>query len=1721
MLTKAEVTPPLALRQGLRGYEVGDVWWETRNTVTYRGQRTLDRMPVLIKLLRGLESADTLGNWLERDYQVAQRLRDKCAAKPFALERVNNSPVLIYADEGARPLEALAAKAPLDLETVLAVGARIAQAVSALHEERLFHCNLNPTTIWIKDTSADVLISEFSCARHPDASPLPSGDEPFDIRYISPEQTGRFQKTLDQRTDIYSLGIILFRLVTGKVPFEGRNPLHVIDGHLTRQPTFPAELGGTLPTGVCKMVLKALAKTPEARYFSVTGLAADLLECLSQCHIAGTLETFEPGHHDAKGVLRISDRLYGRERDMSIASEKMWSARRSRPAMLLVNGAPGVGKSAFLGEFEKSVGPKNAWFALGKFDQYKRNVPYLALVQAMQQLISQLLGESKEQIEAWRSRILTAVGDNAQLLIDLIPTLELITGPQPPVRALPPTQARNRFNRAFRNLIQAFASRDQLLCVVMDDLQWVDPASLGLLVHVLTDPDIRNVVFVGAYRDTEMSQAHPLELTTRELTKSGTDIEIVHLGELKEDDVLQLVRDTFGVSKQEACDLAHLLHARTAGNPLYVRQLLHLLYDNNLIAFDYGSGKWTWDLRRIRQEGVTQDVVDLLKIRFEALHQESRDILATAACLGSTFNLEKVAVAAARPLHEVLQSVTIGVEQGLIVPLEYDAVLSRPDPPFASGGMNRFRFLHDRIQQAALDCVADDAKKDFRLQIGRRLMAVLGPGDEGVPQPDVLSNLNYAWQLIAEAGERRRAAYLNLVAGRAARQSLAYQSALDYVSVGLGLLEEKSWRSCYELSFELHSEALECEYLVGHLKRADHLFRVLITNARSNLDKARTYLTKILLDTNEERYEQAVEVGTEALRLFEVRYARAPPKLHLLLELARARMRMRGRNPQDLIQARALPDEKLAALRILVALFPTAYFLSPDLLLFTGLKVVNYSLRYGISPLSACGFVLYGLGLGAALHDYKRGYDFGRFAVELAERGGDPSILCKVLVIFAQFIKLWRDPLDESFPLISRARKLALEVGDHQYVDYAIIGGISLQFSRGCNLQDVLRECEDHKPFVQQSKDAFPTESLTMWQNCALALQGKTAAPHSLSDATYDEEAAELRYHDTHNLTLASYQYTLRLQLAVLFRRYDDALVLSQKGEAVIRSAPGYVTVADHYLFRGLAAAAALTRGAAKSTQHRRTLRHCLTQLRLFAINSPDNFQQYEALLQAEAARWRGQLSKALQNYNRAIELAETHGFKHLVGLANERAAECCLANEQHRLARWYLGSARAAYDEWGAKAKVAWLDREYASLLESEANTSGTAAIHSDIAATHKAAGLVSRRDDSVDVAAALQEANLVTDEGDAERLLAHLMQVVRDQAGAETAHLLVLEGSELRLKATASAASDVVLFPHGSAPITQASFSPAIVNYVIHTGDDLVLGEADADRRFARCRYMADRHPKSVMCSCVRYQGRVLGAIYLEHTQLADAFSEQKLGWLHILATDVGLTVWNGILGRYRDYVHKFAPTPVSKEIDANPESPDLKAKDCDVSILFTDIAGYTRFAEVMEPRQFDEFVNRAFSRFSDEINRYGGTLVEIRGDELFVLFDEEDSARHVWRAAKTALAIARAARRLNEESRDALPPLIMNTGINSGVASVGLHAVEASSGTRLRYGASGTVVNIAARVRGLARNGRILMTADSATRVWNDFAFEDTGEHSLKNVMSRVRIYRLLDEQIDRRL
>jgi predicted ATPase/class 3 adenylate cyclase len=1392
-------------------------------------------------------------------------------------------------------------------------------------------------------------------------------------------------------------------------------------------------------------------------------------------------------------AIRMPGKLYGREEETAELKRFVRRAQHGRPALMLVTGAPGVGKTTFLDQLKDIVRRENGRFFSSKFDQFKSNVPYAALAQAFQELVHQILAEPEAELAAWGRRLLAASAGNGRAILDIIPDLELITGLQPPVAVLSPVEARRRFDRVFTDVVRTLASGMMPLCLFMDDLQWADAGSMELLTRAVSRAETGPLMFVAACREGEVALGTPLAAALDALETAGTRCERIVLRPLGPSHVREFLADTLHAAPQEVAALSELLHSRTQGNPLFLTQLLYFLHDAVLVSFDYSTNRWRWNLDRIRTEAVSEDVLNLMRTRMGQLPAGTRAILSVAACLGSSFSPDMIALAAAR--SDVASALAEGVLFDLIVPIPVLGDVSSAGP--------RYRFVHDRIQQAALELIPPEATPAFRLEIGRQLLSGLQPVQTSAAMTDVLNNFNVGCELITDPAEAVMLATLNLVAGRKARESLAHRDALDYLSIAIKMLGPDAWRIRPELAFEIYENAFECEYLTGSFVRAEELFQLLLKHAATRLERGRIYLTKILLDTSEERYDSAITLGAKALRMFGVRYSRSPRIWHLIWELLMVQLRLRGRRPGELLRQAKLQDpEKIAALKILVGLFPPAYFLSPDLLMVSGLKAVNYSLRHGISDLSASGFVLYGLCLGSAFGNLRAGYGFGRLAVDLAETASDPAVLCKVLVIFALFIKYWRDPIADSLPMIERAQRLALRAEDHQYANYAIIGRLSLDFSRGIPLPELDAYCAKYERYVCQSNDAFPIEAFIMWQSSVLALTGRTPSAYSLSQPLYDEQAAEQRYRRTRNLTLLAYQYTLRAQLAYLFGRHADALALSDLADAVIASAPGQITVADHYLYRGLAAATGLTSRTGRTRKLRAVVRKCLRRLRHYAANSPKNFLPYARLLEAQCERANGRPHSALRLFNQAADLAEAQQLRHIVGVANEQAALCLLEDGQQRTATSHLSWAVSAYADWGASAKVSCLEEQFAELLaRAPRPASAPDAAHRPVTSDATAAP------DLVSATAALRA---MASERRHDHVMVNLMEIIRAQTSAERVCFVTRPGDGYRLEASVRGPDKTSLVaPDWDA--TGEGFSPAVLNYVVHTGNDLEIDNPHLDVRFARCAYLAHRQPHSVMCTAIVKQSELVGLVYLERYK-SGAFETGHLQWVRILGSELGLTMWTDRLRRYREYLHRFAPAAAAQQIDAEPNHPDLAAREKDVSVMFADLAGYTLMHESMDARQTNALVNRAFSDFIEEIHRFHGALLDVRGDELLVLFEDDGPEVHARNAAAAALAIQRAAAQLNESRADDRTLITVNIGINSGPTSVGLQPIEFAGGARWRYDVTGTTVNVAARIRTLARGGEILLSAATCARLGTGFQCEDTGEHYLKNVSAPVRVLRL---------
>ena len=1722
------------LRIFVPGYTVLARAWDDARMIIFQGRGSESGAPVFIKTpkARPPPAEDLLA--LQRDYDIGASFQSSGTLSALAHLRHGDTEYLVLPDDGLRPAgEILLIERP-GIALCLEFAVRLANILDGLHRAQIIHQNLNPYSAWFDLRSLETKISDFSFALRfgePVPSPQSLAQPQGDPRYIAPEQTGRIPRGTDPRTDLYSLGALLYHVVTGRPPFDGIEVLELLHAHLARLPLPPHALDHKIPEPLSKMIMKLLAKVPDERYQTARGLEIDLRECLTQWHAHGRIGGIVPGAHDAAAAFRMPRKLYGRERHLAAIRAALERAGRGSTELVLVEGAPGVGKSQLVRAIEPEARECGA-FITAKFDQFKQNEPYSFIAQAFRELTRQLLSGSEEQLQLWRRRLGDLLGRNGRMITDVVPEIELIIGSQPIVQTLPAAEKRNLFNRLFRRFIRVFARADHLMTMFLDDLQWADPASLELLRTLVTDPQTGHFLVIGAYRNTETGGYDPVAQSLDDLASLDVSISRVELAGLEPSDVADLLRDAFQGPAEEITPLAALVFQKTDGNPFFISQFLSFLHRDGLIEFDYRGGRWMWDLRRISAQGITEDVLELMSRKFVRLPPLTREALKSASCMGSRFDLARLALVMGSTEEVLADALRAAEREGLIFQLDA-ADAKHPVVEIAVAAPQAaltFQFLHDRVQQAAHTLIPSEARQALRLRIGRMLLAGLPPEERQAAPFEVLDNLNEGAALVTAPGEREEIARLNLAAGRRARDSTAYDAALGYFRSGMGVLAADAWDDVYQLAFDLHLECFECAYVTGHMDEANQLFLQVLTNAKTRIDKSKAYYTKILLSTALDPSEEAIGMGIEALQLFRQKLPSAPTRLRLLAEICRVMCLLRGRRAQALQSLPPMTDlDHRATIGLLMSICPAAYFHNPDLMALAALRIVGLSLRHGNAGASSFGYVLYALIRGALFGDYKGGHEFGRLAIDLAERSGDIVQRCKIVLIFAGFINFWREPIETSIELLRSSLRLALDCGDVQYANYSILQTIFLKLACGAELGDVYAEAKRRESFVRQTKDGFAIANLRIRLQYVLALKGETAGATSLADQDYDEEAAVAEFRAAGNMTTISYYLVIKLQLAFLFGDYEAAAGYARSSQAHIHYVPGQIMVVQHFFFYGLTAAALLRASAAPRHALLLSLSRARSKLRRWARNAPQNFLAHHLLLEAEIAFCRGRREKAERLYDEAIATAKRGGFLDIEALANELAGQYFASRDRLVVAATYLQEAGAAYGRWGAGAKVARLSQTHAPLL------AGLPRARNEVApAEHRR---TSDRRDLIDLDTVMRASVELSSDAEADRRLSRLMKLVLESVGGERGFFITMDAGALHIEAAGDV--DERKMPPSQLPSIEVErhLSSQIVTYVLRTGHDLALEDARADARFASCSYIRQRQPRSILCLPLSKRGEALGAVYIENNLAPGIFGADRLNALKLLSQQVAVAVENARLARYlkdndttlqaalqniavleriKSQLSKFVPQTLQRLIETNPGNPDLEMRNEDASVLFLDMAGYTRMSEQLDTEELNELIETYFSSYLDDIHDNGGDISEIAGDGLMILFRDPDPLAHARAAARTALLVRDKTAMINNERRNRWPPVVINIGINSGAVLIGASKIHSQMGTRWTFTANGYNTNLAARIGGSAVNGAILVSEETARRLGEGFALCDAGDQTFKGISRSIKVYSIAEPE-----
>ena len=1440
---------------------------------------------------------------MRHEYELLHALDQPGIVKVRGLAQSDEGLALVMEDAGPGNLADRIRSGPLSIADFLTIALQLAEAVARLQERRIVHRDLNPTNVvWDANTQRTTLI-DFGIATTLAALTVESASPAQlegTLAYISPEQTGRTGRAVDSRTDLYSLGATLYELLTGTPPFTADDPIELIHAHLARRPRPPHELSRDVPPMVSKIVCKLLEKEPEQRYQTAEALAGDLREARSQWLESGSIAPFPLASHDVPRELSIPDKLYGRDQELRTLNDAFARVGKSGRELVLVTGAPGIGKSALVSHVGRLVTEHHGFYIAGKFDLLQRSVPFSGLAQAFRALVRQLLTEPAPALSRWRERIQVAVAPNGHLLIEVVPELERIIGPQPPVPQLGPVESKHRFHEVFTRFLRVFAQPEHPLALFLDDLQWVDAASLQLIEQWIGDADTRCLLLLGAYRDNEVGAAHPLALSLAGLREAGSAVHEIHLDPIGKDDIAQLTAETFNEDIAKTRPLAELVMHKTAGNPFFVRRLLHLLHAEGLIRFVPQTRTWQWDANELERAPLTDDVLDLMVQAIQRLPEATRTLLQVGACIGHRFDLGTLAAVSGRARTTATDELWPALEDGLLVPVREAYKAPRRAGPLEDSLVALpaiVQFVHDRVQQAAYSLLTEERRRALHLDIGRRLLSSCGNDRLDERLFDIVDQLDLGEALVADPAECQRLVELNLAAGRKAKASAAYQAGFEYLTVAMRHLPARSSDAQSELRFAVHRELAECAYLTGQLATAEKLIEAALEQAPSKVAKVDLYSLRALAATVAGDFHGALDWGREGLAVFGLEWPRENLAAANEAEATAVMTNLGARRIADLVSEPEVEDEEVrACMRLFSILGPPAYFVGADVLTFVMTRATNLSLLHGPSAYSAYAYVFYGALHNARTSEYEVGYELGMLALALARRFGNRAEESRTLEVFGLVVHPWKAPLRDSLPLVREGFRAGVESGELAYAAFNLDSVLINGLPSGVPLAELLVDADIAIEFATRHQNRTGIEIALPFRQVARALRGATRAPTSLDDGDFEE--ARFLEEAKGNQTAMGQLWVARLQAAYLVGDYETARRSSQEGaERTGTGILGMVTSAEHVFYTALTLAAECGGTSNGQAAPLSALQALHRKLKAWAEHCPHNFAHKQALVGAEIARLGGASLDAIKLYRAAIDGARRNGFVHEEALAHELRGRFFLGEEEPALAGVHLRAARDAYERWGATVKVRALQEAYPEHFAQDGWPAS------------QEPAVDSRTLDSLalDSLALIRASQAISAETIPERLFERILRIVVELAGAQEGALLLCEAHALTVRARITIADEVSL-SLAEVPLDDYRELPrAIIRYVAHGKEALVLADATAQRAFALDPVV--RPLRSVMCVPLTKQAKVVGLIYLANDAMAGAFTEERVEVVKVLAAQAVISLENSTLLSERDRSERTA--------------------------------------------------------------------------------------------------------------------------------------------------------------------------------------------------------------------
>jgi predicted ATPase/DNA-binding NarL/FixJ family response regulator/GAF domain-containing protein len=1350
----------------------------------------------------------------------------------------------------------------IDLQAFFSISLQLAELLRMLHLRDLSQQNFNPDYITIDSQSGQLTLQPInpSISIVPDWQMLSVQDDLNQaFAYISPEQTGLMKRKIDQRSDLYALGVLYYELLTGELPYQARTANEWFYAHMAHLPTPPRTIKPEVPQIINDLVMKLLSKSADDRYQSAYGLHVDLLRCSDQIQENGIIEPFPLGEIDEISQFRLPEKLYGREMEYQELLNAYERSRLGAMELMLIGGHSGCGKTALIKSIQMPVLDTKGYFISGKFDQLNESIPYSSLIAAFRDLIRQILTENDDQIVEWKRRLLDALGQSGIVLIELIVELTLIIGEQPPVGDLPPAESTSRFQTLFGNFIKVFAHKEHPLVIWLDDLQWADPATLHLIQVLINDPSNKYLFIIGTYRNDEIHERQLVEETfIGNSSKPGTAVIHMNIEALSYLNVIQYVADALRADHRRIEPLADTLYQKTAGNPFNLKQMLQYMYDEKLLYYNPDKMRWDWIIKLIKKQEGYKDVNNLIRGRFNALPDETCQLLRLASCIGNSFNI--------RMLSMLYEQETERTEQALRPALSEGLVITENDT---------YVFLHDQVQKAAYDLIPDEEKKGVHLIIGRLMLRYFHSDETDDHLFEVVHHLNLSSELITDSAEIERLARINLQAGRKAKASTAHVLALELLKSGAHLIEAEGWSKHYALYYNLLLESSECEYFCGYFVQAEVILEQLLLHAENLVDRAKVYTIQVTMYAYRKKDVEAVEIALKAMAEIGLNIPLKVSRLSIIAEILFTQLWLTSM-PRRLEGLSKNRDPLYIALADIVMAASSSLFMVSEesaVLLFT--KYVRMSLKQGNSE--AFSFMLgsYASALSLGLKSYKTALRLAETALRYSEK--TDSVLLKGRIHFIMGLILQFHRPQQSGEYFEQGGQLCLEGGDLLYAGSSIAAHVITASGDLRSLHDLCRRYVDT---ANRALDATTLRVLHLTMQYVSLLQNTSGERLTISSENFDDGKLldEEILNDTRKYNLY-YYYTCKLEVYYLYGYYTEAVALA--AESVKYESNVMLSCNQrHCFYHALAMMAGAPNPLSRSS--RKAINKLIAQMKQWTKVVPDSTLSKYKLMLAELARLDHDHKKAAKLYDQAILQAQGTGYPQDEAIANELAAQYYLSLDKNILAEAYLVDACKAYVKWGANGRVNSLQQRYPhlmtlSFIEKAAPEGSNEKAERIIVPVVR--DLNNGLNEQLDLNTLRQASRLLSLDQEEADLLESFLDLAIRNTGAEKG--LIMLGRDGRL--VVEAEKDMGRNQEKPAGVDR-SYSTAVVQYVMRTREFVILDEA-SQSIFVVDPYIRWKRPRSILCLPIGYPDNRVGVLYLENNLTPQAFTADRLEVLEMI--------------------------------------------------------------------------------------------------------------------------------------------------------------------------------------------------------------------------------------------